>query len=285
MQRPWFSIAAVLIALSCATATTHAALVVYDPFNQSPGIMDGTASSGGTPPALWPTAGQNYGTLTGAAQIVSDSLSGSVFTQGNRAQIGDNNGSDFLFRLFGATLGGPGSDLWISFLISAASAKNSQVISLFNGAQETLAIGVNNAAFYGMSVRTNGATTTAGNPIVSTTLAPDNNAHFVAVHLQLVAGTGNSTFSFFADPSFASYGTAAPTGGFTGVFSGNNSLPFQFDRIRLGEFSGATTAFDEFRIGDTWADVSPTTVPEPSTTLLTALAGLFFTTRRRHPGQ
>ena len=273
------TLAAIFAIFSSVTASSHAATLLYDPFNQPEGALDGTSSTGGSPAAIWPTEGQNYTTPAGATQVASGSLSGSVLTQGNRAVIGDNNGNDQIFRLFGTTLGGPGTDLWLSFLISAPSAKISQVLSLFNGTQETLAIGVNASTVFGMSVRTNGATTTAGNPSVSTGLAPDNNAHFMVVHLQLVEGTGNSTFSFFADPDVSSYGGAAPTGSFTGVFSGNNSLPFQFDRIRLGEFSGTTTAFDEIRIGDSWADVSP--VPEPTSAICAALGAILLGVRRR----
>jgi hypothetical protein len=55
------------------------------------------------------------------------------------------------------------------------------------------------------------------------------------------------------------------------------------DRIRLGDFNGGNTAsrFDEFRMGDTWVDVSP--VPEPSTVGLLALAtvGVAAVRRRR----
>ena len=277
-----------LAALGCAlvlgTPCVHATLLVYDPFNQAPGTLNGTSSSGGSPAAVWPTAGQNYTTPTGTTQVVSGSLSGNVVTQDNRAQVGPE-ASASIFRLFGATLGGAGTDLWVSFLINATSAKNSQVLSLFNGAQEDLAIGVNGSTVFGMSVRTNGATTTAGNPAVSTATAPNNATHFVAVHLQLVAGTGSSTFSFFVDPDLASYGTLAPSGGQSAVFSGNNSLPFSFDRIRLGEFSGATTAFDEIRIADNWADASPIPAPEPAAVGLLALGAGSLGVRRRRRGK
>lgn len=256
---------------------TQAALIIYDPFNQAVGPMNGTASSGGSPAAVWPTGGQNWNTPTATSQIVSGSLSGSVLTQGNRAQLGPENAS--IFRDFGITLGGAGTDLWLSFLITGQSAKNSQVISLFNGATEQLAIGVNGSTVYGLSVRTNGATTSAGNPAVSTTIAPNNLTHFVAVHLELIAGTGNSIFTVYVDPDPASFGGAGPTGGQSGFYTGNGAQPFSFNRIRLGEFSAATTSFDEFRVGDTWADVTP--VPEPSSAALLLLGCLGLAGRRR----
>ncbi len=271
--------------LGAFAVSAHATLYVYDPFNQAPGALNGTASSGGDPAAVWPTENQNYTTVTGTAQVISGSLSGNILTQGNAAQL-QGGASASIFRLFGTTLGGPGTDLWISFLITAASGKNSQVLSLFNGPNptgEALAIGVNGSTRLGLSVRTGSGTTTTGNPGVNTSLAPDNGTHLIAVHLQLVAGTGNSTFSVFVDPDLSSYGTLAPTGGSSGSFSGNNSLPFSFDRIRLGTFAASTTtAFDELRIADTWAEVSPAMVPEPAAaSLLTLSAGLLARRRSR----
>lgn len=273
-----FRFAASLFLLSVCLCETHAALVIYDPFTQAVGAMNGTASSGGTPTEVWPTAGQNWNTPTNSSQIISGSLSGSVLTQGNRAQLGPEANAS-IFRDFGVTLGGAGTDLWLSFLITGQSAKNSQVLSLYNNTVEQLAIGVNASTVYGLSVRTNGATTSTGNPAVSTSVAPNNLTHFIAVRLQLVAGTGNSTFTVYVDPDPASFGGTEPTGGQTGLYTGNGAQPFSFNRIRLGEFSGATTSFDEFRVGDTWADVTP--VPEPSCAALLLLGGLGFTRRWR----
>jgi len=268
------------LGLALSVPSARATLFAYDPFNQAAGPMNGTSSSGGTPDAIWPAAGQNYFTPTGTSVIVSGSLSGSVLTQGNHAQLGPEATAS-IFRSFGTTFGGAGTDLWVSFLLNASTAHVSQVLSLFNGSTEELAIGVVSNNQFGMSVRTGGATTSTGNPAAATTAVADNNTHFIAVHLQLNAGTGNSTFTYFYDPSVASYGTAAPSGGLTAAYTGNGSQPFSFDRIRLGEFSTTTTSFDEVRVADSWADVSPVAAPEPGTASLLALGALGLSRRRR----
>lgn len=276
--------AAVLgLGLALSAPSARATLFAYDPFNQAAGPMNGTSSSGGTPDAVWPAAGQNYNTPTNTSVIVSGSLSGSVLTQGNHAQLGPEATAS-IFRSFGTTFGGAGTDLWVSFLLNATSSHVSQVLSLYNGGTEQLAIGVVANNQFGMSVRPNGGTNSASAVTVATTAVADSTTHFVAVHLQLVAGTGNSIFTYYYDPSVASYGTAAPSGGLTATYTGNSttgSLPFSFDRMRLGEFSTTTTSFDEVRVADSWADVSPVAAPEPGTVSLLALGALGLSRRRR----
>jgi hypothetical protein len=165
---------------------------------------------------------------------------------------------------------GNGSNLWISFLIVATGENTG--ISLFQGEggeENFMGAGGGSAQTIGLQ-----------NPNINTGVARGPQTNFYALHLDMTP-EGNGVFTLYVNPDFSSLGNGtAPTGGVTGSATRGD---FTWDRIRLGDFNGDNTAsrFDEFRMGDTWADVSP--VPEPSTMGLLALAtvGVAAIRRRR----
>ena len=254
----------VAVTLLAASASTQAALLAYDPFNQAPGPMNDTRSSGAG--VVWPGVTNNWFSGSANTVISTGSLSyGPLLTGGNQANL-DNSGSS-IFRAFDTTFGGDGSDLWISFLI-VGTADNTG-ISLFQVGAENNFMGAGGGS---------GQTIGLQNPNINTGVAVGPATHFYAIRLNMTpAGVG--THTIYVDPAFSSLGNgAAPTGGVTG--SGTQA-DFTWDRIRLGDFNGSNTAtrFDEFRMGNTWADVSP--VPEPSTFGLLALMTVGMAARRR----
>lgn len=54
-----------------------------------------------------------------------------------------------------------------------------------------------------------------------------------------------------------------------------------FDRISFGQFASKFIDFDDIRVGETWADVVGTTVPEPNALLLLAMGGILLKFRRK----
>jgi hypothetical protein len=123
------------LAVLAASATSQAALLAYDPFNQAPGAMDGTRSSGGG--AIWPTADRNWFGGNANALISEGSLSyGPLLTEGNQANLDTRNGP--IFRAFDVTYGGNGSSLWISFLIVATDENTASRCSKAKAANRTL---------------------------------------------------------------------------------------------------------------------------------------------------
>jgi hypothetical protein len=254
-------------ALAMWAAPASATLLAYDPFNQAAGNINGTASTGGG--AVWPGAG----TWNGAGTVSAGSLSyGTLLTSGNQANYDAVANAN---RAIGATLGGANTDLWFSFLIVAD--QNDSGISLFTGGTEQNFMGVGG-----------GSNQTVGlqSPNIVSTVAKGTATHFYVLRMQTGA-TGNITTTLYVDPPAASLGVgSAPTAGslFTNSAAPDTSrAPYAFDTVRLGHFSTAgNVRFDEFRIGTTWADVSPAAVPEPTAVagLLLAAAGMAARRRR-----
>jgi len=258
--------AAILAAIwILAPRTSVADIIAYDPFNQAVGPIVGTASSGGFPPAVWPS-GDAWGGVSpsGSVTIQPGTLTyGPLASQGNHAQA-TNNFESRAVRPLGASRGS-GSNLWLSFLMQGTTENTDEGLSLWSATKGKIFIGHIDGSwaadgYYGIKDATSGL---AGS---SVSTAVDANTHFFAVHLNITSGT--STFTLYFDPDFSSLGNgSAPTGGASVTLTTAN--PMDFDRIRISTI-GTTVMFDEFRMGATWADVSPTTaaVPEPSSLVL-----------------
>jgi len=265
-RRGYLSALVVGCALAGWVAPASAVVLLYDPFNQAPGTINGTASTGGG--AVWPGAG----TWNGGGTVSAGSLSyGPLLTSGNQANYDAVANAS---RAVGASFGGPNTDIWYSFLIAAN--RNDSGISLFTGGTEQNFMGNGGGS---------GQTLGLQNPNINTGITQSTATHFYVLRQQTGA-TGNITSTLYIDPPVSSLGVgSAPTAGslFDNSASPNTTrIPYAFDTVRLGAFNAAgTVRFDEFRVGTTWADVSP--VPEPSAAALLALAagGLLARRRRR----
>jgi len=85
--------------------------------------------------------------------------------------------------------------------------------------------------------------------------------------------------NLYIDPTGLGSGLA-PSSAISSTWDGPGSISSITGLISVGPDSGSF-AWDEVRVGDTWADVSP--IPEPSTYALLGLGlgALFFLRRRR----
>lgn len=91
---------------------------------------------------------------------------------------------------------------------------------------------------------------------------------------------------YWVNPSAASLGTASAP---TPMSSGSTNQGFSFTTVTMyaqltSDGLAPTTfkgTFDEFRIGSTWADVTPVAVPEPAALATLAGAGLLVLRRKR----
>lgn len=232
------------MAFASFNSTSFGILIAYDPFDQATGTLSGTAGSG-----TW----QGSSLWSGDGSVVGGSLSYlNLETDGNHAEVVGQS-----FRALDTTLGGAGSDIWVSYLVTAPG--DNVGISFFLGGSEQNFMGRpgNQWGITNPNVQASGD---AGGP------------HMIVVHLDGINGQA----TVWLDPAL---GGATPTGGLIGTGA---YTPFTFDTVRLGSFSGWTGSFDELRVGTTWADVSP--VPEPSSLSMVVAAsawGAMRLVRRR----
>ena len=125
--RSFTSAAVALLGLG-SLSSSHATLLAYEPFNQGTGTLAGTQGTG-----VWPASGEDW--YSGSSTVTSGTLSyGTLLTSGNKASV-----SGASFRDLGATLGGDGTSLWLSFLLKTDT--NDIGLSLFSGASELNFIG------------------------------------------------------------------------------------------------------------------------------------------------
>ena len=88
-------------------------------------------------------------------------------------------------------------------------------------------------------------------------------------------GAVTDTISLYVNPALGGGPPASPTVSLAVPHAATLS---QFD-VDYGSLSGGSTMFDEIRLGQTFADVTP--VPEPSSLLLAGLAALGLHLKRR----
>lgn len=257
-----------------APQISQGALIASESFSYSAGALSGqsggTGFSGG-----WGTQAAATVNATGLTYAGLEYSGGSANLNGNGISV---------FRDLTNSGGGSGSNVWLSFLI--ASPANNAGISFFDAGNEQTFAGrvsgnnINNnfgTLFYNGTGRPlNGGSNTG---VAMSPSVGNASTHFFILNIDQ---TGASpVYKGWLDPDSSSHATgAAPTGGNTFTYSTATQF-FDYTRLRLGVFAGAggDVNFDELRLGDTWADVSP--VPEPSVFLSTLLGGALLLRRKR----
>ncbi len=179
--------------------------------------------------------------------------------------------------------------IYYSFLIQASSLPtgNNYLTSLLpvggtpNGGTDPLAfyvgqqtagstykIGIRHAGLGSGATYTTGAWATVGT------------INLVVVKYTFVAGTGNDTLSLYVNPTPG--GTEPLTPDVSLTAAGTDAASLQTMGFKAqGNATTGNWVFDTLRIGDTWGDVTPSTVPEPSTFALAGLGFALIAARRK----
>ncbi len=232
----------------------RAALIAYDgadyaPTNSVSGLNGGTGWDGG-----W----------SGNNSVVAGSLRiNGVATNGNRfVTDGNNDGSSRVIATngFGDLLqngrfGKAGTTLWLSYLFRAVttSSNNQAGILLYDGAvNQVLYIGVpTGGATLGLFATTNSAPP-FGASSLSEIVATNQQTLFIVIKMMFGTANGDRMFMYVNPPL-----DHEPTNDIY-ISAALNNLSFQFDRLLFASGATTTTAsFDEFRLGETFADVAP----------------------------
>ncbi|HET7625246.1 MAG TPA: hypothetical protein VFM25_08270, partial [Verrucomicrobiae bacterium] len=264
--------AALLLAGSATNRNARAALLAYEPFTNAPGTDiigsgDGFGFSG-----AWQSNGSGgVATNTDYGLKYTDSSGNTLVTTGGAGffqGLTSANTSMQPIRLFSFARGTNGTDgetTWISFLAvrqgPAVSGSNpfprgANVPHDINaGALQKLAIGNSSGA----TVNTVGLIPQGSSANLKSSAVPFSQTNFIVVRIDHTAGDANDSAYLFVNPNLAgepslNQADANSIGGFD----------FSFDRLRV--FAGgnasasqpyAELVLDEYRLGQTFADVTP----------------------------
>lgn len=308
------AICAMLGALSLVSLVS-AGLIAYEPFDYTAGIaVSGQVDTYATGSPTWNTAGTANATASNQHQVRSGSLtgpSGFPASIGNSGIMMNADNTEYL-RLNLPQQYVPPSSLYYSLLLnvpdvaglttahSNLNANNDGIIA-FNNATGASATRPNTWA--GELVMRLGTTSTTYNlGVRSSTTAPattyfsgdltPGQTYLVVVRYTSGTTAGNSAGSsndLWIDPASATFGVASapsPDGSTVGTYSATASQD-HVDSLLIGSGIAAgadpnQTYIDEIRVGDTWADVTSLTVPEPTSCglVLIGCIGLFSFRRK-----
>ena len=262
-----------LVTLLTAT-TTHAALLAHEPFTNAPGAaIIGSGDGFGFNGAWQANSSTGVATNTGYALGYTDAASNVLVTTGGSGFFqGSTSASAAMqpIRLFNSSRGTNGTDgvtTWISFLIARQGptgtipgnpyGRGANVPHDLNaGALQKLAIGNGSGATsntvalipQGSGANIKGSTNLFGGV-----------TNFVVVRVDHVAGAANDNAWLFVNPTLGIEPSIADAGA-----TSLNGFDFSFDRVRVfaGGQSSAAQPYvelivDEYRIGETYADVTP----------------------------
>ena len=242
----------------------EAALLAYDGFNYAPAGSDLLGNSGGfgfsTP---WQPGGFNASINTNY-DVQSGSLSsGGLVTSGNRVSTNAVTAIAGLTRNFLTPLGVPGTTRYASFLLRPEGQLQAGAFNGFFGVvleqplEPELFVGKPGGGAIDRYVLED----RGGSLQVASSTAPAvNQTVFLVLRADFTAG--NDVFTLYVNPV-----PGAPEPG-AGLVK-NNSNVGTVAGVTL--YSTGAFSIDEFRLGETFADVTPA-VPEPATWLLALLA-------------
>lgn len=252
-QLPLLAVA-VIGGIACSPVIGHADTLVSESFNYSVGGLvgqNGGTGWGGSWTAI--DAGASGGVQSGSLTY------GDLVTSGNQAYVTTTAGTSGFSRALGSTFSDATTNtIYLSFAFNWNSGTRFLGLQLLNGG--TSAIEFNK--FAGQS--NFGIQSGTGSTAITT-----GTTNFVVVKIEFNA-SGNDTVSLYTNPSLT--GGEPMTASSTRSFA---SLSFNTIRLATGYDNGSQTtaaaAFDEIRIGTTYADVV-SAIPEPSS--FAALAGI-----------
>ena len=250
-------------------AVSSSAQTVYEGFDYT-GIapqdeLGGDTNGGSGWSGAWSTGSNSYTVTT------SGSLSfGSLQTSGN-AIIGQNGAVDLVSRDLSSSYG-DGDSFWISFLAAADATDpgNRHQLRMRNSSGDDL--------FNFELLRNSGGIALDGTLLSQDTsdVSLGSTARLLVANISFDSG-GTSTAQYWIDPT--GLGGASPTG--SAYDSGSLTLSSVGTVSNIELFSSdGVSSFDEIRLGDTFASVTP--IPEPSSfALLAGVLGLSLVMLRR----
>lgn len=254
-----------------AGSLTRAALLAYEPFTNAPGTAIIGSAGGANFSGAW-QANNSAGVATNTADglTYTDAASNSLVTLGGAGFFQGHtmtNGSMQPVRVFNFIRGTNGTDgvtTWISFLIVRQGPVNGSTTNAWlrganvphdNGSVQKLAIGNSSGA----STNTVGLIPLGSSTNLKPSTTPfGGRTNFIVVRVDHIGGANDNAW-LFTNPELGS--EPSTNNAATNSLGG---FDFSFDRVRIfaGGQSSAAQPYaeiivDEYRIGETFADVTP----------------------------
>lgn len=291
-----------LAALAIATVipAAHATLLSSESFSDSAytvgSVLQTTTNSQTSPTVAGYTGNWIDQTVDSFGDANPKIISGSLVygdssyaaTAGNSVGViagGGQGGSGRVQRLFDSSLTVTSSTtgtIYMSFLFQTASTGSYQSLSLYDGwvgsgnadLRRNFDLGLISGS--DSIVRFNAGATGVAKTAAATTGVTASNVNLYIVKFDLSATAASDTVTVWVNPTL---GAGDPASGGI-VLSGQN---ITFDRLALSDYSGGAASWDEIRFGTTFADVTTSAIPEPSTYALFAGAATLLGASARRP--
>lgn len=264
----------VLIAVgACAliVQNANATLLFSEAFNYSPGVLGGNVNPGNS--IAWSAGNANLTVVSGNL-----TYAGLADQGGNELQIANGVSAGTIYNTYANQTSG---QIYYSFLFQSAAADTANNYFTALNPGTTTPGGTADAidAYYYIDghirVRAAPGTGTAAASAGTGPVLTLGQTYLIVEELDLTAKTA----SLWVDPSSSTFGGTAPTA--TASLSGLTATAIDNVGFKAQSTAGGPYLVDNLLIGTTWADVTPGSVPEPTTCALAGLGMLGLVLARR----
>jgi hypothetical protein len=263
-----------LVALTLTLPLASAATIAYEGFNYQPAGSDLAGNNGGSGfSGPWTGGGFNVNSstnydvsATGLSYSNLQVSGGSVETPRTPSNLSG------IYRDLSSTFGAAGTTRYLSFLIQPLDFQAADWMGIYlrNDVNDELFIGKGGGGVTGnwvMEARGGGGQVDSGVSVLA------NQTYLLVVRMNFIAGADNVALFVNPDLSLGEPGTPNAVKTDKNLFTVSGINIYSRGGFRL----------DEIRVGDTWADVTPTSaeVPEPSSLALMGAGAMLLAFGRK----